>query len=164
MKIIKNNICIVISALLVLLTTLFIFYNSSKSNEASHNDSQFFSEIISGNSVKTAVKTVNEPFVFSIRKIAHLIEFAALGISVICLILSIKQKIGKAFFGSGLFYVLAVAVADEYLQTFSGRSSSINDILLDFTGAVIGFLLTLILVFIVKYIKHFFKTSTPKKG
>ena len=37
-----------------------------------------------------------------------------------------------------LFLLLAVAVIDEYIQSFTGRISSVKDILIDFGGGVTG--------------------------
>jgi VanZ family protein len=43
---------------------------------------------------------------------------------------------------------------DEYIQLFSaGRSAQVNDVLLDFSGAVAGFVFFLIIHLIVRTIK-----------
>ena len=88
-----------------------------------------------------------------VRKSAHMIEYAFLGVPVICMSLRIYDRYKKPLLGFSLFYVLAVAVTDEHIQSFSDRTSSTGDIILDFFGAMIGFLLGWILVRIYSVIK-----------
>ena len=45
-----------------------------------------------------------------------------------------------------LFFALLCAVADEFLQSFTGRTSSVRDVLIDFGGALCGMLLTMLVV------------------
>lgn len=40
-----------------------------------------------------------------------------------------------------LFMILSVAVMDEYLQSFVARTSSVSDILIDFSGGMTGILI-----------------------
>ncbi|MCH5303676.1 MAG: VanZ family protein [Ruminococcus sp.] len=91
---------------------------------------------------------------YLIRKSAHFCEFALLG--CLCLWTSYlhNKRIIKNFMPSG-FVCLAVAVADELIQTGSfGRSAEVTDVVLDFFGAVSGALLFIIVISIVKLIKH----------
>ena len=48
--------------------------------------------------------------------------------------------------GDALFFALLCAVADEFLQSFTGRTSSVRDVLIDFGGAVSGLLLSMLLI------------------
>ena len=74
-----------------------------------------------------------------IRKTAHFLEFALLGF--------LGTSTAASFFGrvygrvhTLLFWGLAAAVMDEFLQRFSrGRSPQVSDITLDFSGFVAGF-------------------------
>ena len=53
-----------------------------------------------------------------------------------------------------LFSLLAIGVLDEFLQSFSSRNSSVNDILLDFAGGVLGMCLTTALIKVINFVKH----------
>ena len=48
---------------------------------------------------------------------------------------------------------MLVAVLDEYIQSFTGRGSTVSDILLDLVGITIGFLLTLAAFYVAVFIK-----------
>lgn len=162
MKINKNIIYIILSALAVILITLFIFYNSSKSHSDSINDSTFFSEIMTRTATDEKASSNNYDWL-TFRKQAHIIEFAALGMAIVCLSYSLK-KLKINLYGYGLFYALAIAVTDEYIQSFSDRSSSTQDIVLDFCGVMLGFLIMIAIILIIGFIKHFFKAPKLVKG
>lgn len=85
---------------------------------------------------------------------AHLVEYAALGSTVMLLVLSLRVDFGNKYFGIALFYTLIIAVLDEHIQSFSDRTSSTGDILLDFFGALIGFCFVLLAQFIIKKVKE----------
>ena len=53
----------------------------------------------------------------------------------------------------GLFYILAVGVTDEYIQLFSGRTSGVKDVVIDFIGGLFGIALVLSVYLIYKFIK-----------
>jgi len=79
---------------------------------------------------------------FFVRKLAHVSEFAALGIAVAFLHRKYTQyTLHKSFYGFAVFYGLAAAVTDEFIQSFSDRSDSVRDVLIDFSGYLIGALL-----------------------
>ena len=79
-----------------------------------------------------------ESFHFLVRKAAHFTEFAILGL---CLggfsrnlgILRIRRYIALP-----MMLALGVAVGDEFLQYFTGRGSMVNDVVLDYAGAMTG--------------------------
>ena len=54
----------------------------------------------------------------------------------------------------GVFFpiscTLFTAVTDEFIQSFTGRGSSVRDVMLDFSGALTGILLTVFLSAIIK--------------
>lgn len=116
---------------LILAVTVFIFSNSLKGSAASTRDSNFFIRII-----ESLFGETDLDLHFLVRKAAHLAEFAVLGLLVACIMYQLKFPVAR--FGYGLFYVLAVAVTDEFIQIFTGRTSSVIDILIDFAGAFIG--------------------------
>lgn len=118
-----------------------IFGNALMDYEASHRYSEMIAVFLDPDGTQDA--GVLET---TVRKIGHLVEYALLGSAVMILILYIKHRFQKSVLGYGLFLVLAVAVLDEYFQSYSDRTSSTEDILLDFLGALIGFFLVCLVV------------------
>lgn len=96
-----------------------------------------------------------------VRKLAHFIEFSALGIITTLTVYSYCQKvIGGVYFK--LFVCLATAVCDEAIQlNIDGRSGQVSDIFLDFSGCLFGLILTSIIIGIVLYLK---KRKDRKNG
>lgn len=120
----------------IVVTTLFIICNSAMDYKSSHNASGSVTDIIvsgdEGNNSQTEQV---------LRKTAHLVEYAVLGFGVMLLTMVLHIDSGKGLYGTALFYVLAVAVTDEHIQRFSDRTSSTGDIILDFSGALLGIFL-----------------------
>lgn len=145
----RRKFIIVVFSALVLLISVFIFVNSSMDYEASHSSSGAIADIIRpGESLADREQTE-----FTIRKLAHLVEYFALAVSATALCLSVDRFYGRKFYGYALFYSLLVAVLDEYIQSFTGRGSAVSDILLDLVGITLGFLLTLAAFYIAVFIK-----------
>ncbi len=124
--------------------TAFIFSNSFANGATSHDFSNSVIDLLFLNKLFG-----NEMLQHAVRKVAHVVEFALLGVSATCLTIALQKQYQKHFYGFSLFYALFVAVIDEHIQKFSyGRTSSTSDILLDFFGALIGS----ILVFLVRFL------------
>lgn len=89
-----------------------------------------------------------------VRKLAHFIEFSALGVVTNLTVFSYcRRAMGGVFFK--LFVCLATAVCDEAIQlNVSGRSGQVSDIFLDFSGCLFGLFITMITISIVLYIKR----------
>ena len=83
-----------------------------------------------------------------IRKAAHFTEFAALGIFTGGFAYNLGKLQNKRFFVLAAGLPLAVAVCDELLQNFTGRSCEVADMALDYAGALFGLGIVLICVFI----------------
>lgn len=92
----------------------------------------------------------------NVRKIAHAVEFAALGGTSILTLWILGWVNGHTVVHAASF-VLFVAVADETIQIFTGRGSSVADVVLDFAGGVGGILLMLILYAVVRRIFRLFR-------
>ncbi len=116
---------------LVLAATAFIFSNSLKGSDASTQDSNFVIRLI-----EAIFGESDLDLHFLVRKGAHIAEFALLGFLATRLIINLG-KIAHHL-GYGLFYVLVVAVTDEFIQTFTGRSGMVQDVWIDFFGALLG--------------------------
>lgn len=121
-------------AVVVLLTGL-IFSNSAKGSTDSYADSERLEELFLH---KTDIDITFE-LDYTVRKVAHLLEFSLLGLVVSFLVRQVSLLYHRHLWGSACFYLLAVGVLDEYIQHFSGRSSLVSDVLLDFVGAMLGF-------------------------
>ena len=144
----KEKIIGIILSVLVLFTTLFIFSNSLKNREESGADSSAIVDLVKpvfdallGDDHQVNVNLV-------VRKAGHLVEFCILAVLVLNLGLSLKRIFDIRLFGYCLFYVLLIAVFDEFIQIFSGRGSEVSDVLIDFCGAIIGFSITYAVHFI----------------
>ncbi len=149
----KQTVKVVFSAVLVCMTVVFIFSNSLRNGEESNRQSGFVTELLQR--ILDPNGTIEEDiFHYYVRKGAHFTEFSLLGFSLWLLMLSLRDKIGLFCPGAMLFAALATAVTDEFIQSFTGRTSSVTDVLIDFSGALTGFVLPLILSAIIKQIKE----------
>ena len=133
----RKGLCLLLA--LTVLVTAYIFGNSLKNGEESHESSNKVVEI-----VEPVVKPITEKLPgekgvsFWVRKAAHVAEFFALGLCAMALGLGLQKRFGAACLGYVLFYVLLVAVTDEYIPSFTGRTSSVKDVFIDLGGAVLG--------------------------
>lgn len=134
----------VVSICLCVLCVIFIFSNSLDNGDESSLKSGFVVAVLQGvvNFFTDGI-TVSESFV---RTMAHFSEFALLGFLLMFCIKTFTQKYLKHIFVV-LFTSLAVAVADEILQLFSGgRASDVLDVAVDFSGAVTGILFFVLII------------------
>lgn len=72
-----------------------------------------------------------------VRKLAHLTEFGALGMSLTALSAQFPRK-KRYLLGTPLAAAAVVALTDEGLQFFTGRGNSMRDVCIDIGGAVCG--------------------------
>ena len=144
----KRILILVILIVLVVISTAFILINSAMDFEKSHSSSGAITDAV------TSTDDIDEwnRIELIIRKLAHVIEYAVLGVSVTCLLCYIAHFYSLKLYGFGAFFVLLVAVFDEHIQSFSDRDSSTSDILLDFWGSIIGFILVFCVIFVARFI------------
>ncbi|MBE7056984.1 MAG: hypothetical protein E7388_06055 [Ruminococcaceae bacterium] len=148
-KFFSNKKYIVLFVILTIFVTMFIFSNSLKNIDDSTSDSNWVIAFVTPFfEIFTDTEKIDMHYV--VRKCAHLTEFAALGFSVSGLVEETKKKYNKTYYGAGLFYGLLIAVTDEYIQSFSDRTSSVKDVMIDFTGFVIGTLVCLFFYVIIR--------------
>lgn len=148
----KLNICIIVFTVLSLLITSYIFYNSCQKADDSHKRSDKVVEKVQP-IIDPDGKIDEKDFKEYTRKTAHAIEFAALGISTCIVFLCVYGKTGRLFVSLPLFLSMSVAVTDEFIQSFSDRTSCLKDVLIDFSGACGGFLLVVIATVIYNLIR-----------
>lgn len=84
-----------------------------------------------------------------VRKIAHFVEYSLLGAECAGLTVILTRRIISPYLWADLFAVLMLAVLDEFLQSFAGRTSQVTDVMLDFFGALCGIAVVLIVLAIV---------------
>lgn len=152
----KNKIAILL--ILIVIATGFIFSNSTKNSEESHEASGAIVEL-----VEPVLEGVmdTDALSFIVRKCAHIAEFSVLGFLVLSAAVEVKKKLPSCV-GYGLFYVLLVAVTDEFIQSFFNRTSSVRDIFIDFLGALLGFALCLSVNYCFEKLRQLLLRKTKK--
>ena len=90
---------------------------------------------------------------YIVRKTAHFLEFFILGASLTVISFIIGKKILSPWIFMPMFFTLAAAVADEFVQSFTGRTSLVSDIVIDFSGGFSGILLITIIYTITYIVK-----------
>lgn len=148
----KLNICILAFVILSIMVTGYIFYNSFQNPDESNKKSNAISNKIQ--SIVDPEKKISDAnFKKVTRKAAHIIEFAALGISLGSVFLCVYKKNKKIFISLPLLLALSVAVTDEFIQSFNKRTSCLKDVLIDFAGSSVG-LLVICIFAILHYNKY----------
>ena len=160
----------------------FIFYQGTREIEVSMNNSNQVLETVvnvdeqvgrsasapsikhynTEEKVKSEISLLSkfsyEQLSYMIRKSAHFFEYAVLAILIGSLLYSYRYTwMNRIIYA--LFMVLLCAILDEYFQSFvDGRNSSVKDILIDFSGAIVGCLfLELMMITKIKIKSLFFK-------
>ena len=152
----RSHVGLCVCLTLVVALIGFIFGNSLESGPESMQTSNAVVEVVKP-IVDPQDQIDDEQFSFSIRKLAHFTEFFWLGMALCGVVVCVADAgRGKAPVLShppvcaALLMSLLVAVTDEWIQSFTARTSSVRDVLLDFSGALCGFFLTALAVHIFK--------------
>lgn len=133
-----NRLVLLLVAICSIATML---YFSSRTAEISSQQSQMIIDI---------VKLIGiEPSSYFIRKLAHFTIFTIIGFCVSMFIGSYDMnKITTTVLSFTL--TTGYACIDEYIQTFiPGRNGSINDVMIDTSGVIIGILLYNIVIYFI---------------
>lgn len=136
-----------IFTLALVCSVAFIFQNSLQIAEASSARSQQAMQTLNGLLGALGTGPLSEHLV---RKLAHFAEFALLGFwFMLCLRVYTRRFVRHT--GWPLFFGLLVADLDELIQLYvPGRSSSVQDVFLDFLGVLAGLLVALLLLLFVR--------------
>jgi VanZ family protein len=119
---------------------LLIFMNSLQNGDVSSQQSGSVVALLQSIFEKIGLSLTVSSYI--VRKSAHFIEFAVLGILLTTTLKAYTNKILKNIFAP-LFIGLFVAVSDEYIQLYSdGRAGMVQDVVLDFAGFITGLCLT----------------------
>ena len=112
---------------------LFIWGHSFSSGETSRLESDYVLDVTLGCFAWLPGSSFLD--FASIRKLAHLTEFAALGMVLSALLAPVKKRRLPWVIACGC----AVGAVDEFIQLFSpGRCSQVSDVLLDTVGVAAG--------------------------
>ena len=132
--------------LLILLPLLFIFIQSMLPPRLSEKESSWLLTLLLEIFGKEGFfyKVIRPHF----RKLAHFFEYAVLG-GVVGGIFHPK-RFSKKVLPHSVSFGFFVAVLDETIQIFSKRGSSLRDVWLDFFGYFTGFLLTTLVILLIK--------------
>lgn len=131
----NGRINIIILTILIIATIAFIWSNSLQSiPESQERSLGMMGKITPVLEVFVGKGNVTDHLV---RKLAHFIEFGALGCELVLLAV-LRKRVRLQPVVNCLFIGLAVAVIDETIQIFSNRGSQVQDVLLDFAGACTG--------------------------
>ncbi len=87
-----------------------------------------------------------------VRKAAHIIEYMALGMQMM-LILLLKDKNSLKYCICCLYAGLTLALVDETIQIFSSRGPLVSDLWIDLAGTVCGIGVAYLCMLLVKKIK-----------
>ena len=145
----------------------FIAYNTSQTGELSNNTSVSITEGIINktqgvinnnvnNSDNSVIIRNDSEFIkklnIYIRKFAHGFEFFVLALLIFLTLKSFNIKSREVIIYT-LFIVLLYAVIDEYRQLYiPGRNSNIKDVVIDFTGGIVGVIILQFIISIKKII------------
>lgn len=141
----KQYIRLTILILAVLLCITGIFSQSVRTREESNSSSLSLTELLKPILDPLDRLSVDD-FNHFIRKTAHLTEFAILGILVGLLFHQIGRQFGGRYISCPLLITLSTAVTDEWIQTLNDRGSQVIDVMLDFGGGILGFVLIFIIL------------------
>ena len=117
--------------LLLIATVCFIWSNSMVSREGSASLSRRITAWLNGIGIPVTH--------YFVRKAAHFCEFGLLGCELM-LLFGLGSGVSLQRLSNAAFAALLTAVTDETIQIFSGRGSQVQDVVLDFSGALTGIL------------------------
>lgn len=137
----KNKMRLIVFSVLALTVTVFIFSNSLQPPDESNSRSQAIAEWIYGFPFFGRLMS-EEAFHRLIRKLAHFTEFGALGISLGGAAYALGRLKSRKYITLPMLIALFTAVCDEFIQSFTGRTSCVKDVLIDFSGALFGLAIT----------------------
>jgi VanZ family protein len=90
-------------------------------------------------SEQPAVRRAPYVIEFTIAKISHVVEFAALGVALVRAIAPAGESVPGRAVALGVAVSSLFAASDEYHQTFTpGRTASVRDVVIDLLGALGG--------------------------
>ena len=154
---------LILLAVASIAATVYIFANSVQPSEGSNERSEQVSEQIQQIVQPDHVDRESTDWNVFVRKAAHGVEFAALGICTAGFFICLSRKRNRVYLCAPLLYTLSVAVADEYIQSFTKRTSEVRDVVIDFTGACCGIVLTFGIYYLARFIAKKIRKNNLKR-
>ena len=136
----KVSLWTVFFAIMSVLSICFIFSNSLKNPSASNQQSENVAESLR-QILNPAKQVEQEAFYIYIRKLAHFVEFSVLGFCLKGTAVTLGYRRNYPYTLFPLLIAIFVAVMDESIQSFTGRTSSVKDVFIDSLGGLFGILL-----------------------
>ena len=158
-KITPRQIAVLIGSLILILILCFVFGNSMLSKQESAEVSSGVMEAIQG-ILRPVVELITGGPVDDtllhkvVRKGAHFAEFAALSALLTGLLQLLCGTWRTHAIGYVLFLSLLIGVLDEFLQSFTGRGTSVRDVMLDLCGSLIGILFAIVLIELLQWLRR----------
>lgn len=128
------------------LTATFIFCQSLQSAEGSAAHSGRLAALLQ-QLLDRQRRIPEETFHLAVRKLAHFTEFAVLGLCVGGAAVNVYRLRQRRYYAFPVLLTLLVALTDECIQHFTGRSSQVWDVVLDLAGALFGLAAALVIAY-----------------
>ena len=163
-RITPRQIAILIGIAALVLILCFVYGNSMLSKQESAEVSSSVMDALEG-ILRPIVEFVTGGPVDDtllhkvVRKGAHFAEFAALSALLTVLLHLIFGTWRTHAMGYVLFLSLLFGVLDEFLQSFTGRGTSVRDVMLDLCGALLGIACVITLIEIIKRLRRHQKSK-----
>ena len=155
----RRQIAIAICLIALILILCFVYGNSLLDKQESAEVSSSVMEALQGILRPIAEWIAGAPVDDTllhrvVRKGAHVAEFAALS-SFLTAFLWLWQGTWRTHaMGYVLFFSLLFGVLDEFLQSFTGRGTSVRDVMIDFGGAILGIFGAAVLIEVYEWLKR----------
>lgn len=144
-----NIIHLIVWGVIALGILVFIFSNSLKDGPESMKQSNVIVEIVEA--IVDPNHELEEGLVSTVvRKAAHFTEFFMLGLSLRMMFIYVTRLTKKEIWVLPFFLCLLSAVTDEFIQSFTGRTSAVGDVLIDFSGSSLAILIVTAIMLIAK--------------
>ena len=132
----KNNKTLIFFLIFGVCSLAFIIVNGLLDANISHRISQTLMKVLFPNlQIYTEAYGVRET---CLRKIAHLLEYGALGMWLWFFKLSLASSNRKISGWWILSTIFLIGVLDEFLQSRSQRTGTVYDVLIDILGGLLG--------------------------
>ena len=147
----KDKIFYSVVLTLLVLTLVWIFVQSSLPAEVSESESDKVTEIV--DKVVPEEFSLKDFIIENIRKIAHFVEFGALGVEVFLLIWYSK-RMGVKEILLGIGFGALIAFLDETVQILSDRGAAVLDVWIDIGGFSSFYLIPLAAIFAFRLVRE----------
>ena len=159
MESMSRRIAIVALLLVALATAMFIFAHGMQGSATSWGESDVIAALFEpvlqrlyglvGSIVNWTGHDWGLTYGVFVRKCAHVVEYSLFGAECAALTVAIVGRVVSPYLWADLFVPLGVAVADEFIQSFVGRTSLGSDVVLDYCAALTGIAIVLVVASIV---------------